>query len=58
MSAILDPPSWIVKLFRNVRKSPNLISKNRKQYKDAKIAKILEETLRKKRKSHENGHLN
>ena len=44
---------WIFKLFRNVRKSPNLIRKHRKQYKDAKIAKILEETIRRKRKSHE-----
>ena len=29
---ILDPPSWISKLFSNVRKSPNLIWKNRKKY--------------------------
>ena len=43
MAAILDPPSWIFQLFRNARKSPNFISKHRKQYKDAKIAKILEE---------------
>ena len=33
------------------------MSENRKQYKDAKNVKILKETLRKKRKSHENWKL-
>ena len=36
----VGPPSWISKLLRNVRKSPNLIYKNRTNYKDAKNVKI------------------
>ena len=52
-SAILDSPSWISIFFRNVKKSPNMIWKNRKKYKDAKTVKIFEETFHKKRKSHE-----